>query len=335
MIHTALLSRWHVHADEYAEQAQSNPDLSIKMVWDENSERGRDWAVSLGVPFEADLHSVLTNKDIDAVIVAAPTNMHKEIMVEAARNKKHIFTEKVLAATVREAREILEAVEENNVQLTISLPRLTAGYYLYAQQVMDQGLLGQLTTIRCRVAHNGAVKTEENPSGWLPQHFFSKEQCGGGAFIDLGAHPIYLTNRLAGNVKAVSARFQTFGNEVDVNAAVLVEYESGALGILETGFVSSGSPFQLEQYGTEGTLMIEDTQIKIKTRHSKEWQVPADIPESISMPIDQWARAIAAGEQPVISAEDALNLTLVNELAALSNQEGRPIEAAELMNTSK
>ncbi|PLT29410.1 Gfo/Idh/MocA family protein [Peribacillus deserti] len=330
MINVALLSRWHVHADEYAEQAQNNPDLSIKMVWDENETRGREWGQSLGVPFEQDLHAVLTNDSIDAVIVASPTSMHKDIMMAAARNKKHIFSEKVLAITVQDAREILQAVKENEVLLTLSLPRLTAPYYLYAQQVMDQGLLGKLTTVRCRVAHNGAVKTEENPHGWLPQHFYNKEQCGGGAFIDLGAHPIYLTNRLAGNVRAVTARLQTHGHDVDVNSAVLVEYDSGALGILETGFVSSGSPFQLELYGTEGTLLIEDSKVKIRTQQSREWKIP-EMPESIAMPIDQWARALVSGKQPDITLEDAFNLTLVNELAAISNREGRRLESAELL----
>ncbi len=149
MINVALLSRWHVHADDYARQASENEHLSIKLVWDDDVKRGQEWADSLNVPFEADLEKVLSSSEIDAVIVDTPTTQHKEVIIAAANHKKHIFTEKVLALTVSECEEILDAVEENGVQFMISLPRLTENYYLYAQNIVDQGEIGKLTSIRC------------------------------------------------------------------------------------------------------------------------------------------------------------------------------------------
>jgi predicted dehydrogenase len=333
MINVALLSKWHVHAGEYAEQAMKNEHISVKVVWDDDHERGKEWAEELGVSFEQDLDAVLTNPEIDAVIVDTPTNQHKEVMIAAAKNKKHIFTEKVLALSVQDCEEINQAVQENKVQLMISLPRLNESYYLYAQEAADKRLLGELSTIRCRLAHNGAVASEDNPNGWLPAHFFNAEECGGGAFIDLGAHPIYLTNRLAGKATAVTARLQqSLSHDVDVNSIAIVEYESGALGTLETGFLSSGSPFQLELYGTEGTLLIEDQSIRIKSRQLGEgWIEPADIPQSLPLALDQWASAIVSGEEPSITFTDAFNLTLINQAAALSHKEGRRVEVQEIL----
>jgi predicted dehydrogenase len=337
LINVALLSKWHVHAEDYARQAQNNQHLSLKLVWDEDSKRGQDWAEKLSVSFESDLNAVLSNPEIDAVIVDTPTNMHKEVIIAAAKNKKHIFTEKVLALSLEDCKEIMTEVKENNVQLTVSLPRLTEDYYLYAQDVLNQGILGTLSTIRCRLAHNGAVVSDKHPNGWLPEHFFNKEECGGGAFVDLGAHPIYLTNRLAGKVCAVTARLQqSQKHEVDTNSVALVEYESGALGILETGFLSSGSPFQLELYGTEGTLLIEDQNIRIKSKQLGEgWKVPEELPKTKSLPLDQWADAIVTGSETSITADDALNLTLVNELAELSNRKGKRVQADEVLKSGE
>jgi len=187
---------------------KENENITIKVVWDEKADRGKKWADELGVAFETDLMNVLNDPSIDAVIVDTPTNLHKEVMILAAQHKKHIFSEKVLALTVEDCHEIFDAVNTHQIKLMLSLPRLTSSYYLYAQHVLDQGLLGQLTSIRCRCAHNGAVPFDDHPHGWLPKHFFNKEECGGGALIDLGAHPIYLTNRLAGEAKAVTARLQ-------------------------------------------------------------------------------------------------------------------------------
>lgn len=335
MINVALLSKWHVHANDYAKQATENLDLSVKVVWDEDEIRGEEWANSLGVPFEKDLYTVLTSPEIDAVIVDTPTSQHKDVIIAAAQNNKHIFTEKVLAFTLKECEEIYAAVESADVKLMASLPRLTESYYLYAQDVVDQGYLGTLTTIRCRLAHNGAVPSEGQSQGWLPEHFFNQEETGGGALIDLGAHPIYLTNRLGGAAASVSARLQsTINDRVDDNAVVIVEYESGALGIIESGFVAYGSPFQLELYGTEGTLLIEDDAIRLKSKQleATAWITPEKLPQPLPMALEQWVEMITGNKTPAITKKDLCNLTLINQAAALSQKDGRKVEIEEVNN---
>lgn len=194
MIHVAMLSRWHVHADDYAGQVEQHPKMKIAAVWDELPERGEAWAADLGVPFASDYETLLADDAIDAVIVCAPTVMHKTLIEAAARSGKHVFTEKILALTVEQCDEIFAAVRQANVHLVVSLPRLAMNFYIYAQGVLDRGLLGDLTAIRCRHAHHGAVPEGETGTGWLPAHFFDREQSGGGALVDLGAHPIYLGN---------------------------------------------------------------------------------------------------------------------------------------------
>lgn len=328
MISTALLSKWHVHAGDYARQAQQNEQLTLKVVWDEDPQRGEQWAKALGLPFESDLSRVLSDPEIDAVIVDTPTNMHKNVIIQAAKNGKHIFSEKVLAFTVEDCREIYEAVESAGIHLMLSLPRLTDSYYVYAQDVLDRGLLGDLSAIRCRLAHNGGVPKQGQDYGWLPAHFFDHEQCGGGALIDLGAHPIYLTNRLAGPASALTAQLTSFLNRpVDDNATVMVEYESGANGIIEASFVSAGSPFVLELYGTEGTLLIEDAKVRLKSNclEEKGWIAPEELPKPLKSPMEQWVDAILNKNKPSIIKEDAISLTKINEAALTSHRAGKRI----------
>lgn len=326
----ALLSKWHVHATDYEREAKENPLISIEKVWDEEPERGQAWADELGVPFEQDLDTLLDSPDIDAVIVSTPTNLHTEVIHKAAEKGKHIFTEKVLALTTKECESLFKEIEKTDVKFMISLPRLTRDYYLYAQQVVDNGMLGTVTMMRCRVAHNGSVPSETHPTGWLPETFYNKEQCGGGALIDLGAHPIYLANRLMGKPLSVSSRLpQVRDLGVDDNAVAMLDYDSGALAILETSFVSAGSPFQLELYGTKGTLMIEDDQIRIR-QGNKEWKSPEDVPENLPMPMEQWAQSVEDNASTTITKQDALLLTAVNEAASLSDKEGRRVSLNEL-----
>ena len=94
MIRIGKISYWHVHAWDYTKQAQEHPDARIVAVWDENPERGREAAEKQGVRFHDSLDDMLQSDDIDAVIVDAPTSMHREVMLKAAAAGKHIFTEK-------------------------------------------------------------------------------------------------------------------------------------------------------------------------------------------------------------------------------------------------
>lgn len=330
MIKVALLSRWHVHADDYAQNAQDNENISIELIWDEEEERGQKWAKELGVSFEANLKTVLSNSNIDAVIVNTPTNMHKEVIIAAAKHQKHIFTEKVLGFTVKDCEEIYQAVNDAGVELMVSLPRLTENQFLYAEKSINEDWIGKLTMIRCRLAHNGGVAPEGQQNGWLPEQFYNREQTGGGAMIDLGAHPIYLTNRLAGKAKGVYARLHQENNAtVDDNSVLLVDYESGVLGIIETSFVSAGSPFQLEVYGTKGSLLINGDKVHINSTNIASGELNEQL-SSLPMPMVQWINAIKTNETPTITKDDVIHLTLINEAALKSYDEGRRIEVSEI-----
>ncbi|QKS69814.1 Gfo/Idh/MocA family oxidoreductase [Paenalkalicoccus suaedae] len=330
MMKVALLSRWHVHADDYQKQAEEHPEVEIVAVWDEDTTRGAVWAQELDVAFYEQLDDVLAQDEIDGVIVATPTTAHTDIIKRAAQAGKHIFTEKVLAETVGEAEEIVAEVTKANVSLVLSLPRLTESYFLSAQKILRDGRIGSLTTVRCRMAHDGSVPSETHANGWLPDSFYHLPDTGGGAFIDLGAHPIYLTNRLAGPAVSVQAHFQEFEQRgADDVAAAIVAYESGALGILETSFLSGGSPFQLELYGTKGTVMIEGTTVRLREGRG-EWQDVTDQVQADPMPFEQWVALVESGVAPTITERDMLALTEINEAAKLSHKEGRRVNVVEL-----
>lgn len=333
MINVALLSRWHVHADDYARDIQANNELSISKVWDEDAKRGEQWAKELDVPFESDLEAVLSDSAIDAIVVNTPTSMHKDVILAAAKHGKHIFTEKVLAFTLEDSEEIYAAVKEAGIKLMVSLPMLTNQNYLYAQKSIDEGWIGNISMVRCRFAHSGGVAQDGQKYGWLPERFYNKEQAGGGAMMDLGAHPIYLTNRLAGKATSVSASLMVESkHDVDSNSALLVEYESGALGIIETSFISHGSPFQLEVYGTKGTLLIRDDKTTITSVHVNDGKT-TELTEQLDplpMPMVQWVKEINEGTVPTITKEDVVNLSLMNEAAAKSYANSRKVELKEI-----
>lgn len=330
MIRVAMLSYWHVHAWDYTKQVQENAQSEVVAVWDELPARGQEAAAKLGVPFIADLDELLARKDIDAVVVDTPTNLHREVMIKAAQAGKHIFTEKVIAPTLREVNEIIAAVREAGVKLTVSLPRLNDRYTLAAQEVLKQGLLGDLTQARVRLSHNGAL------AGWLPEHFYDLEQCGGGALIDLGCHPMYLTRLFLGLPETVSAAFgYVTGREVEDNAVATLRYANGAIGIVEAGFVNAHSPFCVEIHGTEGSLLygLPDDVVRVRSNklNAEEW-VTIEQPAQRISAYEQWVGHVLEGTEADENVGLAIDLTALMEAANRSNAEKRAVALSELQN---
>ena len=327
MLKVAMLSGWHVHAKDYEMALAAIPDVKITAVWDEDAVRGKAWAERLKVPFEHALDAVLKRADVDAVCVCTPTNRHPEVMIAAAKMGKHIFTEKAMALTVDDCDRIAKAVREANVRFCISLPYRGNSEVLYAKKIVEEGLLGSLTSIRVRVSHNGAI------AGWLPPHFWDPATCGGGAMIDLGAHPMYLTRWLAGQPKRISSIFtHVTKRPVDDNAVSIIEFENGCIGISETSFVSAHYPYSLEITGTEGSFLVGGPERTVRIRSNKiagdKWITvnPAELPKALPNTVQIWVDGILRGTPIPYGLEEGTQLTELMQYAYLAANEKREVE---------
>ncbi|MBQ7727728.1 MAG: Gfo/Idh/MocA family oxidoreductase [Clostridia bacterium] len=283
----AMLSSWHVHADGYAKEAIAN-GATIASVWDEIPERGRSWAEKLGVPFVEDYHDILKDKTVDGVIVCAPTNRHCEIITAAAKAGKHVFTEKVLALTNEDAETIRQAAQSSGIHFTISFPHETNPRNLMAKRLIDSGELGKISYARVRNCHSGSIKD------WLPPHFYDREQCGGGAMIDLGAHPMYLLQWFLGTPVSVQSCFLNVTDRpVEDNAVSVIEFGGGAIGVSETGFVSVADPYRIEISGTKGYLQIDQNGLEYQKDGFPWTRVDdADIPDRRPSPLPYWIDSV-------------------------------------------
>jgi 1,5-anhydro-D-fructose reductase (1,5-anhydro-D-mannitol-forming) len=322
MLRIGLISWWHVHAKDYAADANAHPTAQLVATWDEDAARGRAEAQQRGLHYHEQLDDLLHSPDIDAVIVTTPTTTHREVMIAAAQAGKHIFTEKVLAATVADAQAILDAVERHNVRLVVSLPRLYTNYTASLTQWVRSGLLGELTLVRVRHAHHGSVRSAEQPDGWLPLPFYDRRLSAGGALIDLGCHPVYLTRWLLGMPEQLHASFgYVTQRPVEDNAVVTLRYANGALGVAETAFTSPYH-FSIEVYGTLGNAHYREpgASLWLRTHADRDWravELPSNVPPSA---FARWVEHIQQG------TDDVENLTIARDLTALMEAAYRSAE---------
>ena len=340
VISVAALSRWHVHADEYARAVRAFDGAELTAVWDEDAARGSAWGAELGVAFEPALTSVLARTDIDAVLITTPTNTHRQVIEAAANAGKHIFTEKVLAISVDDARAIAATVRRAGVRFCISFPRQTIGALRLAKQLIDSGELGRPTVLRIRVAHDGSLKN------WLPAHFYDAQSCGGGAMIDLGAHGMYLAAWLLGEPLRIASMFNTLTERaVEDNCVSVIEFANGAMAINETSFVSGGGAFSVEIDGTEGGLRMLSPRDPLQVRSVRRgdvrrWQ-QVELPPALPLPIVCWLDSIAElkggadrGSAALLASEFGLDQALLlSEMMAAAyraHRESRSVALREI-----
>ncbi len=301
----AAIGAWHVHTMEYATAIQNNPLSQLCCLWDDDPTRGKETAEKLGVPFQPDLQAIWDDRSIEAVQITTATCQHPQVLIAAAKAGKHIFTEKVLAFTNKEAQEIAAAVRESGVKFTISYPHKTWPTLKTAKELVDSGKLGKITYARVRDAHNGST------AGWLPPHFYDASQTGGGAMIDLGAHPMYTLNWFMGKPRSIVSMFtQVTGKGVEDNAVSVLEFADGAIGVSETGFVTNGMPYVLEMSGTKGSLMVHNNILEYSCDETDNKLVEMkELPPPSTMPIDAWIASMAGEGEAPNGLEDALALT--------------------------
>jgi predicted dehydrogenase len=185
--------------------------------------------------------------------------------------------------------------------------------------VADSGELGKINYMRFRNCHSGST------GNWLPAHFYNREQCGGGAMIDLGAHGMYLTHWILGMPVSATSVFtlacenpdtaQRNTDRVEDNAVTIMGFADGAIAVNETGFVSGRSPAVLEIHGENGYVRSSGAVVVKCTKATEGKEMAIELPESLPSPLAQF---VTGRELPGCGIEEAKALTHIMEMAYAS-----------------
>jgi scyllo-inositol 2-dehydrogenase (NAD+) len=96
----------------------------------------------------SDYHEAVRDPQVDAVVVATPVFLHREIACEAATQGKHVFLEKPMALSVAECEDINDAIARSGVTLQIGFMRRFDGAFLEAKEILSSGELGRVLIIK-------------------------------------------------------------------------------------------------------------------------------------------------------------------------------------------
>ena len=231
------------------------PEVSITGVIDEHLDLS--WVQQRNIQRydKSELNVLLAEPALDAVLIAASSAAHYDLVEAAAMAGKHIFCEKPVSFDPKQFDSIIDLVASNNVKLQIGLNRRFDKDFLRVKSIVDAGEIGDIHIIKI---------TNRDPK--RPDVKFIPRS--GGLFFDFNVHDFDMARFIS------SAEIE----EVYAMGANLIDPEIGKLGDIDTAIISMklsngahciidssrethyGYDQRLEVFGSKGNIKAQNTQ---------------------------------------------------------------------------
>lgn len=228
---------------------KGNVRVKIKGVYDINPER-LEAAKQQGHKAYLSREELLSDKDIDIVLVATTNDTHKEIAIDALRAGKHVLCEKPATMSSAELEEIMAVAKECGKVFTVDQNRRMNRDFINVCRTVESGIIGKPYIIESRVEGSRGM-----PEGWR-----SNKAQGGGMMFDWGVHLIdqmmYMVREKVTNVfcKMYSIHY----HEVDDNFRLIMTFESGLTAQIEISTNNFITHPRFYIFAENGTAVITD-----------------------------------------------------------------------------
>lgn len=200
-------------------------------------------------------YDLINDPEVNAVYVATPPGSHVEYAIAAMRAGKPVYVEKPMAASYEECLQINLVSQETGVPCFVAYYRRTLPYFLRVKQLIDDELLGNISTVQIRFV---IPPYKEDYNGeYLPWRV-KKDIAGAGYFYDLASHQFDLLDYLFGEIIDVYGFTNNVAGlyEVEDSLTAAFRFKSGVTGSGNWSFVAPENSRSdlIDITGTKGRL---------------------------------------------------------------------------------
>lgn len=255
---------WH------AAQILKSDVAELKGIYDINPVK-RALAVEKGIHAYDTLEALLSDSDVEAIVVATPNDSHKELVIKALKAGKHVICEKPVDMTAAAFDEMCQAAKENGRLFTVHQNRRWDVDFLAMKSLVQSGEIGDLIRIESRVHGSRGI-----PSDWRG----TKAQ-GGGMILDWGVHLIdQIMQIFAGDrVEKVYCDVTHITNqEVDDGFKLQLYFAGGKTAYVEVGTYNFLALPRFYMQCSQGSALITDWREKCHVAKMKAWNEKEVLP---------------------------------------------------------
>lgn len=329
---------------QYLPHLSKSPFVELVSTCDIIPERAKDAAAEYKIPNHyPSIERMMAGAPFDLLVVTTDMQEHGRLNKIALQAGKHVWSEKPLANTYKEGRELVDMARQKGLHIWGAPVVVNSPQFAFMARAIREGKLGRVSAAHAHYGHLGPH--------WSA--FFYEKL--GGSMPDLGVYNMASLTGLLGPVKSVVAmlniitpqrvvdnRSGPIKVEAEDNAMVLMEHASGALSHVQSGF-NYFDPYGHEGegqdkptisiWGTEGNMHLIGYDwapfgVDMATREHDEktiryaedtgtyvWQEGASVV----------AKSLATGVKPLVDVEHSLHVLEIIEAARKSQEEGKRI----------
>jgi predicted dehydrogenase len=240
--------------------------IEMRACADLDMKAARARATEFGLKAQT-VSELLANPDIDIVVNLTVPAAHFAVSRSILEAGKHVYTEKPLALSFADARELVRLAKKKGLHVAGAPDTFLGGAHQQARKAIDDGLIGKVTSGTAHMMGYGMEHWHPNPDFYY--------QPGAGPVLDMG--PYYVTNliNLVGPVKRVAALSGTARRQRVISSAprkgerimvktpttyhALLLFANGATITLAASWdVYAHRHQNMELYGTTGAIFVPD-----------------------------------------------------------------------------
>jgi UDP-N-acetyl-2-amino-2-deoxyglucuronate dehydrogenase len=241
-------------SETHARAARAIDGVEIVAVHGANRDKAAALAASTGAAVYDDLAAFLAHP-MDIVAIGSPSGVHAEQAMAAVRRGLHVLVEKPLDITTARIDALIEEADRAGVKVGVCFQDRLTPDLVEMKAAIDEGRLGT------PVFASGRVTWYRPPEYYADSRWRGTWRLdGGGVLMNQAIHTIDTLLWMCGPVARVSGQVATRLHQIEVEdtAAAVLEFASGAFGVLEASTVACpGLPRRIEVTGTKGTLVHE------------------------------------------------------------------------------
>ncbi len=247
MIKLAYLGTGYINSVHIA-AAEQLEDVHSFAVYSRDKNRGKTFATRYNLPHSyTDYDELLSNPEIDALIIGLPTPLHKKFMIKAAEAKKHVLCEKPIAKTIREAKQMIAAAEKSKIIFMVGQVLRFWPEYVAAKSIVDGQSLGKIKSF-------SAFRLHTIPN-WSSGNWLLDPEQSGGVPVDLHIHDLDFCRWLMGEPLSVHAIGTQNTRGLIENVVTLLKYKHAVAQIAGGYILPQNDKFQMGftlfcEYGT-------------------------------------------------------------------------------------
>ncbi|PWU12414.1 MAG: inositol 2-dehydrogenase [Verrucomicrobia bacterium] len=321
----------HIHAENLAARI---PQARVAALADVVEDRTVQLAARFRIPkISRDYREILADPAIDAVAICSSTDMHSQIIQDAAAAGKHIFCEKPIDYDIGRIHASLAAVKRAGVKLQIGFNRRFDPSFARVRELVASGAVGRPHIIRI---------TSRDPSP-PPLDYI---RVSGGIFLDMTIHDFDMVRFLSGSeaeeIYAVGDALvdPAISEAGDVDTAVVtIRLQNGVLATIDNSRKAVyGYDQRIEVFGSKGSASAgnrtPDAHLLLDAAGTRG---PSPLnffleryAEAYVIEMRAFVEAVLKNQAPPVSGKDGLQPVLMGLAATRSLKENRPVKLSEL-----